>query len=69
TLGGHLPPLLIAGDQLREISELRGISLGVAPDATYEKKEIFLSPGESILFVTDGVTEAENERAELFGRS
>ena len=69
TLGGHLPPLLIAGDQLREVSELRGISLGVAPDATYGKKDIFLSPGESILFVTDGVTEAENERAELFGRS
>jgi serine phosphatase RsbU (regulator of sigma subunit) len=67
TLGGHLPPLLVAGDQLREVSELRGISLGVAPDVTYEKKEIFLSPGESILFVTDGVTEAENERSELFG--
>jgi serine phosphatase RsbU (regulator of sigma subunit) len=68
TLGGHLPPLFMVGDQLREISELKGISLGVAPDATYEKKEIFLSPGASILFVTDGVTEAENERAELFGR-
>jgi serine phosphatase RsbU (regulator of sigma subunit) len=67
TLGGHLPPLLVADDQLRELSELRGISLGVAPDVTYEKEEIFLSPGESILFVTDGVTEAENERAELFG--
>ena len=68
TLGGHLPPLLVAGDQLRELSELKGISLGVAPDVTYEKEEIFLAPGESILFVTDGVTEAENERAELFGR-
>ena len=69
TLGGHLPPLMATGDQLRELSELKGISLGVAPDAKYEKKEIFLSPGESILFVTDGVTEAENEGAELFGRS
>jgi serine phosphatase RsbU (regulator of sigma subunit) len=69
TLGGHLPPLITTGDQLRELSELKGISLGVAPDAKYEKKEIFLSPGESILFVTDGVTEAENEGAELFGRS
>jgi serine phosphatase RsbU (regulator of sigma subunit) len=68
TLGGHLPPLLVAGDQLREVSELKGISLGVEPDAKYEKKEIFLSPGESILFVTDGVTEAENERSELFGQ-
>jgi serine phosphatase RsbU (regulator of sigma subunit) len=68
TLGGHLPPLLVAGDQLRDVSQLKGISLGVEPDAKYEKKEIFLSPGGSILFVTDGVTEAENERAELFGR-
>jgi serine phosphatase RsbU (regulator of sigma subunit) len=68
TLGGHLPPLWVVGDQVREISDLKGISLGVTPDAKYEKKEIFLSPGESILFVTDGVTEAENERAELFGR-
>jgi serine phosphatase RsbU (regulator of sigma subunit) len=68
TLGGHLPPLLVAGDQLRELSELRGIALGVAADVTYEKEEIFLSPGESILFVTDGVTEAENERSELFGQ-
>lgn len=69
TAAGHLPPLLVAGDQLREVSEPRGMSLGVAPDTKYEKKEIFLLPGESILFVTDGVTEAENERAELFGRS
>ena len=68
TLGGHLPPLRVVGDQFREVSDLRGISLGVALDAKYKKKEIFLSPGESILFVTDGVTEAENERAELFGR-
>jgi serine phosphatase RsbU (regulator of sigma subunit) len=68
TLGGHLPPLWIVGDGLRHVSELKGISLGVALDAKYEKKEIFLSPGESILFVTDGITEAENERAELFGR-
>jgi serine phosphatase RsbU (regulator of sigma subunit) len=68
TLGGHLPPLWVVGDRFRDVSDLKGISLGVAPDAKYEKKEIFVSPGESILFVTDGVTEAENERAELFGR-
>jgi serine phosphatase RsbU (regulator of sigma subunit) len=43
------------------------MSLGVTPDAEYERKEIILSPGESILFITDGVTEAENQRGELFG--
>jgi len=67
TLGGHLPPLWIAQGKLRDLPEIRGMSLGVTPDAEYEKKEIILSPGESILFLTDGVTEAENDRGELFG--
>ncbi len=68
TSGGHLPPLWVVGDRVRDVAQLKGISLGVALDAKYEKKEIFLSPGESILFVTDGVTEAENERSELYGQ-
>ena len=67
TLGGHLPPLWVVAGGLRDVPRLKGMSLGVALDAKYEKKEIILSPGESILFVTDGVTEAENERGELFG--
>jgi serine phosphatase RsbU (regulator of sigma subunit) len=37
------------------------------PDAHFEKKEITLSPGESILLFTDGLIEAENEGKELFG--
>jgi len=67
TQGGHLPPLWVVGGKLRDVPEIRGMSLGVTPDAEYERKEIILSPGESILFLTDGVTEAENERGELFG--
>ena len=41
--------------------------MGVKQDAKYEKKEIFLSPGESVLLFTDGVTEAQNADMELFG--
>jgi sigma-B regulation protein RsbU (phosphoserine phosphatase) len=47
--------------------QLRGISLGVTPDAHFEKREITLSPGESIFLFTDGLTEAENVDRELFG--
>ncbi len=65
--GGHLPPLWISKDGLGNIPELKGSALGVAPGIKYEKKEIILSLGESILFLTDGVTEAENEEVELFG--
>ena len=65
--GGHLPPLWIKRDGLRDSLDLKGPSLGIISGADYEKKEIILSLGESILFFTDGVTESENERNELFG--
>jgi sigma-B regulation protein RsbU (phosphoserine phosphatase) len=67
TLAGHLPPLWLAEGKLRGMPDIKGMSLGVKPDSDYEKGEIILSPGESLLFLTDGVTEAENERGELFG--
>jgi serine phosphatase RsbU (regulator of sigma subunit) len=67
TLGGHLPPLLIVDSDIGTLPQLKGMSLGVAPDVSYEQKEIFLAPGESILFFTDGVVEAENENKDLFG--
>lgn len=65
--GGHLPPLWIRKDGLGKVPELKGPSLGIVPGAKFENKEITLSPGESILFLTDGVTEAENEEVVLFG--
>jgi serine phosphatase RsbU (regulator of sigma subunit) len=66
-LAGHLQPLWIAESGLENLPQINGISLGITPDVRYEKKEILLSPGESILFFSDGVIEAENEDKELFG--
>ena len=65
--GGHLFPLWFVGNGLGKIPELRGISLGVVPSPVYETEEIVIEPGQSILFITDGVTEARNERDEFFG--
>jgi len=66
-LAGHLQPLWIAESGFGNCPHINGISLGITPDVRYEKKEILLSPGESILFFSDGVIEAENEDRELFG--
>ena len=66
-LGGHLQPLWIVEDGIGNMPQLNGISLGIMPNAHFEKKEITLSPGESVLLFTDGLTEAENEGKELFG--
>ncbi len=66
-LGGHLQPLWIVEEGIGNIPHLNGISLGIMPNAHFEKKEITLSPGESVLLFTDGLIEAENEGKELFG--
>jgi serine phosphatase RsbU (regulator of sigma subunit) len=52
---------------VRPLPKLHGISIGIEFGTEYEKTEFVLSPGEAILFVTDGITEAENEGSELFG--
>lgn len=67
TLGGHPSPLWIGGGDLKKVPQIKSIALGVLPEVEYEKREIILSPGESLLFLTDGVTDAENARGEFFG--
>jgi serine phosphatase RsbU (regulator of sigma subunit) len=41
--------------------------LGVTPETSYKTIEIALSPGESVLFCTDGVIEACNDNKEFLG--
>ena len=66
-IGGHLQPLWVVERGLGNLPQINGLSLGITPDVHYEKKEILLSPGESVLLFTDGVIEAENEDNELYG--
>ena len=66
-VGGHLPPLWIGESGIRKMCPSSGISLGVTPDARYNKSEILLSPGESVICYSDGVIEARNENMELLG--
>ena len=64
---GHLPPLWVKADGIGKIPKLEGAPLGVMPNLTFPTEEITLGRGESIIFVSDGVTEAENHRLEQFG--
>jgi sigma-B regulation protein RsbU (phosphoserine phosphatase) len=43
------------------------LPLGIAPDISYDEATVRLSPGDTILFYTDGITEAKNSAQELFG--
>jgi len=64
---GHQYPLWVMNHGFQELSNIHGIPIGIEFGAEYEKAEFVLPPGEAILLVTDGITEAENEKGELFG--
>ena len=63
---GHDLPYRRHGNQVTEL-RATGMPLGLMPGMAYEEKEITLAPGESILFYSDGLVEAHNERRQMFG--
>jgi serine phosphatase RsbU (regulator of sigma subunit) len=64
---GHLPPLRRRGTAVEAIgAEQAGIPLGVF-DKPYEESRATLEKGDSLVLVTDGVTEAKNPQNEYYG--
>jgi serine phosphatase RsbU (regulator of sigma subunit) len=66
---GHETPWVLA-PAARAVARLDGVAgppLCVLDDWAYETVECRLEPGATLLIVTDGVTEATNGAAELFG--
>ncbi|MBL7184329.1 MAG: serine/threonine-protein phosphatase, partial [Anaerolineae bacterium] len=43
--------------------------LGIIEDIELERREVELAEGDVVVFYTDGVTEAINERTEEFGQA
>ena len=66
---GHNPPLLLRKDGTLEPLVEGGVALGVLPDAQYEERPLALSPGDTLLLYTDGVSEAESPTGEQYGQS
>ncbi|MDV2481495.1 SpoIIE family protein phosphatase [Methanoculleus sp. Wushi-C6] len=65
---GHNPPLLFrAGSSEAELLQGKGIALGIFDDIELELVELRLNPGDTVVFYTDGVNEATNERDEEYG--
>jgi phosphoserine phosphatase RsbU/P len=63
---GHVPPLLVRGDTVMEI-ENGNMPVGLFDFATYSGSQIAIQPGDRIIMVSDGVTEAEGPDGEFFG--
>ncbi|MEO8726654.1 MAG: SpoIIE family protein phosphatase [Acidobacteriaceae bacterium] len=63
---GHLAPMLVRGGQI--IRLLDGcMPVGLFETAQFVSSQARLEAGDSLLFFTDGITEAENDLSEEFG--
>ncbi|MEV6057002.1 SpoIIE family protein phosphatase [Streptomyces sp. NPDC052107] len=64
---GHVPPLVRRADgRVVELTE-PGLLLGIGPDPGFCPCCIDLYPGDSLVLVTDGITEARSADGEFFG--
>lgn len=65
---GHNPPVLKRASGKLELLELgKGFPLGVVDEGQYSDTLIEMAPGDTMLFYTDGLTDAEAENGESFG--
>ncbi|MFO7169452.1 MAG: GAF domain-containing protein [Chloroflexota bacterium] len=66
---GQLSPLRRRADGTIEYLDVPGptLPLGIGPETAYEALEVALEPGDTILFVTDGIVEAHSPSREMFG--
>jgi len=62
---GHVPPLLVSGDQVVR-PQHGNLPVGLLADAQYESDRVHLKPGDRFILVTDGVTEAENAHGDFY---
>jgi len=45
-----------------------GFPLGLFPDVTYDEFNVATQPGDVIVFVSDGISDAENDKDEMYGQ-
>jgi serine phosphatase RsbU (regulator of sigma subunit) len=64
---GHNPPVLRHANGTLEKLEVGGLPLGIEPGAVYDTAALDLRPGDALIFYTDGVVEAFDEKGDLFG--
>jgi sigma-B regulation protein RsbU (phosphoserine phosphatase) len=59
-------PLLLRDGRAREL-KLSGVPLGLLGEAEYYETELVLQPGDALVLLTDGLTEARNSSGEELG--
>lgn len=67
SLGAHEEVYILRADGRVEKLDPMGPALGLFPGAAFATREVTLAPGETVIFATDGATEAFNAAREMLG--
>jgi len=46
---------------------VEGFPLGMFPEAEYEEFSVATQPGDAFIFISDGITDAENAQGDMYG--
>jgi phosphoserine phosphatase RsbU/P len=63
---GASQPIVCRSGEIETI-KAEGFPLGLFPNVEYEEFSISMQPGDSVIFFSDGITDAENDAEEMFG--
>jgi len=65
---GAVQPIFCRAGESNSI-RAEGFPLGMFPDVTYDEFSVATESGDVIVFVSDGILDAENDRGEMYGES
>lgn len=65
---GHNYPYLLKNNELFEIKATHGPAVGAIEEVSYKTGKMTIGNGDRIILYTDGVTDAENDKAEFYGK-
>ena len=65
---GHELPIIKAGGGWAVLEAKPNLPIGLFEDFEYEMQQVQMNPDSVLFLYTDGLTEARNERHEMFGR-
>jgi serine phosphatase RsbU (regulator of sigma subunit) len=66
--GGHNPPYIFSTENGIKVLNNTGMPLGIDEDNNWGQDEILISPSETLLLYTDGVTDAQNNDGEFIDK-
>lgn len=66
--GGHCAPFIFNASNSYELKAEKNCVLGIKPNYYFKAQQTVLAEGDTLLLYTDGVTEAQNEQGDCFGK-